>query len=155
MFLHQFYFQRMYITCNLHWFYMHYMSITCLTCLTSTFAMDLDTVFFVLFLSTANLINVHENIRSRPSTWMVAGFLPVSGPDSKCDERGGNNPGNSMAVRNTEIMMECNDCLSEGWNEQTAKTHIEMWPDKSEGETHIVRIGHILDRQTNIFIEIQ
>ncbi len=48
-----------------------------------------------------------------------------------------------MAVRNTEIMMECNDCLFEGWNEQTAKTHIEMWPDKSEVETHIVRIGHI------------
>ena len=42
--------------------------------------------------------------------------------------------------------MECNDCLFEGWNEQTAKTHIEMWPDKSEVETHIVRIGHILDK---------
>ena len=99
-------------------------------------------MFFVLFLSTANLINVHENIRSRPSTWMVAAFLPVSGPDAKWDERGGN----SMAVRNTELMMECNDCLFEGWNEQTAKTHIEMWPDKSEVETHIVRIGHILDK---------
>jgi hypothetical protein len=73
---------------------------------------------------------------------MVAAFLPVSGPDSKWDERGGN----SIAVRNTEIMMECNDCLFEGWNEQTAKTHIEMWPDKSEVETHIVRIGHILDK---------
>ena len=83
--------------------------------------MDLDTVFFVWFLSTANfkLINVHENIRSRPSTWMVAAFLPVSGPDAKWDERGGN----SMAVRNTELMMECNGCLLEGWNEQTANTY--------------------------------
>jgi hypothetical protein len=79
--------------------------------------MDFDTVFFVLFLSTANLINVHENIRSRQSTWMVAAFLSVSGPESKWDEQGGN----SMAVRNTEIMMECNDFLFEGWNEQTAR----------------------------------
>jgi hypothetical protein len=38
--------------------------------------MDFDTVLFILFLSTANLIYVHENIRSRPSTWMVAAFLP-------------------------------------------------------------------------------
>jgi hypothetical protein len=43
-------------------------------------------------------------------------------------------------------MMECNDCLFEGWNQQTAKTHIEAWPDKSEVETHIVRIGHISDK---------
>ena len=40
-------------------------------------------------------------------------------------------------------MMECNDCLFEGWNEQTATTHIERWPDKSEVETHIVQAGHI------------
>jgi hypothetical protein len=36
-------------------------------------------------------------------------------------------------------------CLFEGRNQQTAKTHIEMWPDRSEVDTHIVRIGHILE----------
>jgi hypothetical protein len=44
-------------------------------------------------------------------------------------------------------MMECNDCLFEGWNEQTAITHIERWADKSEEETRIVRFGHIQDKQ--------
>ena len=74
---------------------------------------------------------------------MVVAFLPVSGADSTWDVRGGN----SKAVRSTELMMECNDCLFEGWNEQTAKTHIERWADKSEVETHIVRFGHIQDKQ--------
>jgi hypothetical protein len=55
-----------------------------------------------LVLSTANLINVHENILSRPTTWLVATFLSVSGPDAKWDEQGGN----SMAVRNTELIMD-------------------------------------------------
>jgi hypothetical protein len=37
-------------------------------------------------------------------------------------------------------------CLFKGRNQQTANTHIEMWPDRSEVETHIVRIGgHILE----------
>ena len=93
-----------------------------------------DTGFFLSF--TASLLNVHEKIRSRPSTWMVAAFLPVSGVESTWDERGGN----SNAVRNTELMMECNDCLFEGWNEQTATTHIELWSDQSEVETHFVRV---------------
>ena len=89
-----------------------------------------------------NLLNVHEDVRGRPSTWFVACFLPSLGSDSKWDERGGN----SKSVRNTELMMECNDCLFEGWNEQTATTHIERWPDQSEVETHITRAGHINDK---------
>jgi hypothetical protein len=43
--------------------------------------------------------------------------------------------------------MECNNCMYEGWNEQTATTHIERWPDQSEMETHMARIGHIQDKQ--------
>ena len=50
-------------------------------------------------------------------------------------------------MRNTELMMECNDCLFEGWNEQTATTHIEIWSDQSVVETHFVQVGHILDKQ--------
>ena len=37
----------------------------------------------------------------------VACFSPSLGPESKWDELGGN----SESVRNTELMMECNDCL--------------------------------------------
>jgi hypothetical protein len=37
---------------------------------------------------------------------MVAAVYPVLGAESKWDARGGN----SNAVRNTELMMECNDC---------------------------------------------
>ena len=48
---------------------------------------------------------------------MVTTFLPVSGQDSMWDARGGN----SKSVRNTELMMECNDGLFEGWNDQTPK----------------------------------
>jgi hypothetical protein len=35
--------------------------------------------------------------------------------------------------------------LFEGRDQQTAKTHIEMWLNRSAVETHIVRIGHILE----------
>ena len=85
-----------------------------------------------------NLLNLHEDYRGRPSTWYVLSSL---GAESRWDDRGGN----SKSVRNTELMMECNDCLFEGWNEQTATPHLEVWPDKSEVETHIIRAGHIND----------
>ena len=74
---------------------------------------------------------------------MVAAFYPVSGAESTWDARGGNS---KAAVRGVELMMECNDCLYEGWNEQTKTTHCERWADKLEVETHIVRIGHIQDK---------
>jgi hypothetical protein len=72
--------------------------------------LDVDDVGSCFLLSTASLVNVHEKTRSRPSTWMVVAFLPVSGADSTWDVRGGN----SKAVRSTELMMECNDCQFEG-----------------------------------------
>ena len=50
------------------------------------------------------------------------------------------------SVRNTELMMESNDCLFEGWNEQTCTTYIERWPDRSEAETHNVKAGVINDK---------
>ena len=78
----------------------------------------------------ANLFNVHEDVRFRPSTCFVVCFLPSLGPESKWDERGGN----SKSVRNTELMMESNDCLFEGWNEQTCTTHIER------GQTEKLRL---------------
>ncbi len=88
---------------------------------------------------TVNLFDLNENMRSRPFAWMVVAFYPVSGAETKWDERGGN----SKSVRSIELMMECNNCLYQGWNDQTATTHIERWLDKSEMETHMSRICHI------------
>ncbi len=67
-------------------------------------------------LVAANLFNIHEDVCHRPSTWFVACFLPSLGPESKWDARGGTSS-NSKSVRSTELMIRCNDCLSEGWNE--------------------------------------
>ena len=80
------------------------------------------TFFVMCGQATFFVMCVHEDVRGRPSTWFVACFLPSLGSDSKWDEHGGN----SKSVRNAELMMECNDCLFEGWNEQTATTHMEM-----------------------------
>ena len=68
---------------------------------------------------------------------MVAAFYPVSGAESTWDARGGN----SKAVRGVELMMECNDCLYEGWNEQTKTTRCERWADKLEVETHMFELA--------------
>ena len=43
-------------------------------------------------------------------------------------------------------MMECNDCLFDGWDVQKTTTHLERLPDKSEVETHIFWAGHINDK---------
>ena len=115
-----------------------------ITCFLHVFYILLHEVLINVTLFTVSLFNIHEDTRSRPSTWMVAAFYPVLGAESTWDERGGN----SNSVRNTELMMECNDCLYEGWNAGTAATHwhIETWPDQSEVETHIVRVCHIQDK---------
>jgi hypothetical protein len=54
---------------------------------------------------------------------MLVAFAPVLGVDSEWPERGGN----SKSIRATELMMEVNDCLYEGWNEYTKDTHCEEW----------------------------
>ncbi len=43
-------------------------------------------------------------------------------------------------------MIESNDCLFEGWSEQTCTTHLERWPDTSKVETRIIRAGQINDK---------
>ncbi len=82
-----------------------------------------------------NEFNVHEAVRARPSNWFVACFLLFLGPESKWDEPGEN----SKDVRNTVLMMECNDCLYVGWNEQTCTTDLERLPQNSEVETLMVQ----------------
>ncbi len=91
---------------------------------------------------TANLLNVYGPILNRPASWMFAAFLPVLGYNSKWQGQGGN----SKSIRSIELMMEVNDCLSEGWNEYTKVTNCEEWPDGLSAETHIVRAGNIVDK---------
>ena len=65
----------------------------------------------------ANMLNTHEDLRSRPSTWMVSGFLPHIDPGiAKYPKEGGN----SVSVRNVELMGQCSECLFQGWNETYA-----------------------------------
>ena len=85
---------------------------------------------------------MHGPILNRPASWMLVAFAPVLGVDSKWPSEGGN----SKSIRATELMMEVNDCLFEGWNEYTKGTHCEEWPDGSSAETHIVRAGSIQDK---------
>ena len=85
---------------------------------------------------------MHGPILNRPASWMLVAFAPVLGVDSKWPKEGGN----SKSIRATELMMEVNDCLFEGWNEYTKGTHCEEWPDGSSAETHIVRAGSIQDK---------
>ena len=49
------------------------------------------------FLFSASLINIHEDTRSRPSTWMVAAFYPVLGVESTWDEKRRNSNGGCRA----------------------------------------------------------
>jgi hypothetical protein len=81
---------------------MYYILYICIILFTSVVKND-----HLYNLVASNLFNVHGDIRSRPSTWFVACFLPSLGPESKWDERGGN----SKSEKNTELMMEYNDCL--------------------------------------------
>ena len=58
---------------------------------------------------------MHGPILNRPASWMLVAFAPVLGVDSAWPSVGGN----SKSIRATELMMEVNDCLYEGWNEYT------------------------------------
>ena len=63
------------------------------------------------------MLNTHEDLRSSPTTWMVSGFVPHVDPEIAKYPREG---GNSLSVRNVELMAQCLDCLFEGWNETYA-----------------------------------
>ena len=67
-----------------------------------------------MFLLTASFNNNHEDIRNKPSSWEVVAFLPSLDKDvsHEWEARGGN----SLSVRNTEIMSHSWDALFQGWN---------------------------------------
>ena len=45
-------------------------------------------------------------------------------------------------------MMECNDCLFDGWDVQKTTTHLERLPDKSEVEIKIAVDGKKIETKT-------
>ena len=65
-------------------------------------------------LLAASLMNSHEDIRNRPSSWIVVAFLPSLDADLSVEwDKAG---GNSLAVCNTEIALHAWDALFDGWN---------------------------------------
>ena len=61
------------------------------------------------FFYAADMLNTHEELRSRPTTWMVRGFWPHTAPIiAKYIKIGGN----SANILNVELMAQCSDVCS-------------------------------------------
>ena len=84
--------------------------------------------------STANMLNTHEELRSRPGTWMVAGFLPnIDSEIAKYQKE----RGNSASVCNVELMEQCLECLFQGWN----KTYSDPVPmEFADAQTTLIHV---------------
>ena len=131
---------------------MHYTGFTCITSkymyymvafhhpLQALLSTDSLTVLF----HAANMLNTHEDLRSRPTTWMVSGFLPHIDPEIAKYPRNG---GNSISVRNVELMAQCSECLFEGWNETYADPLPMEFADGKTRLTHVVAALSISDQQ--------
>ena len=80
------------------------------------------------------MLNTYEELRSRPGTWMVAGFLPHIDPAiAKYPKEGGN----SASVRNVELMAACSECLFQGWN----KTYSDPVPTEfADAQTTLMHV---------------
>ena len=98
-----------------------------------------------MFLLTASLNNVHEDIRNKPSSWTVVAFLPSLDKDVShhWDTRGGN----GLSVRNTEIMMHSWDALFQGWNAASEFPKPHEWADGQMVMTHLLYFGNVVDKQ--------
>ena len=84
--------------------------------------------------STANMLNMHEELRSRPGTWMVAGFLPHIDPAIAKYQK---ERGNSASVCNVELMEQCLECLFQGWN----KTYSDPVPmEFADAQTTLIHV---------------
>ncbi len=64
--------------------------------------------------------------QDHPPGWKLPFFLYVDSGELE-ESMLNASDGNCKSVRNTELMIECKDCLFERWNDQTATTHIERW----------------------------
>jgi len=124
------------------WFYMHYTTLHAF-CISSDSLVGLSGALKALF-HAVNMLNTHEELRSRPSTWMVSGFLPHIDPAiAKYPTHGGN----SISVRNVELMSQCSECLFEGWNETYADPLPMEFADGNTRLTHVVAALSISDQQ--------
>ena len=96
-------------------------------------------------LLAASLMNSHEDIRNRPSSWIVVAFLPSLDADVSVqwDKAGGN----STAVHNTEIALHAWDALFEEFNEFSQQPRPMEWPDGQIAMTHALYFGSIVDKQ--------
>ena len=122
--------------------YIHYIKLHTLGRLSHPFA-GLFSPLTALF-HAGNMLNTHEDLRSRPSTWMVSGFLPHIDPEiAKYSSTGGN----SISVRNVELMAQCSECLFEGWNETYADPLPMEFADGKTRLTHVVAALSIADQQ--------
>ena len=72
-------------------------------------------------------------------------FLPSLDKDVShhWDSRGGN----SLSVRNTEIMMHSWDALFEGWNAASEFPKPYEWADGQIAMTHLLYFGNVVDKQ--------
>ena len=122
--------------------YMNYMKLHALGSLSPSFA-GLCYPLTLLF-HAVNMLNTHEELRSRPTSWMVSGVLPhIDTEIAKYQDRGGN----SACVRNVELMAQCSECLFEGWNETYANPLPMEFADGKTRLTHVVAALSITDQQ--------
>ena len=94
--------------------------------------------------NAANMLNTHDDLRSCPATWMVSGCLPHIDPEIAKYPRDG---GNSISVRNVELMAQCSDRLLQGWNEPYADPLPMEFADGKTRLTHVVATLSITDQQ--------
>ena len=102
-------------------------------------------VITLWFLLAASLNNCHEDIRNRPSSWIVVAFLPSL--DTEVSHEWDKAGGNSLSVRNTEIALHAWDALFEGWNSFSQHPRPMEWSDGQIAMTHTVYAGSIVDKQ--------
>jgi hypothetical protein len=95
----------------------------------------------------ANVLNMHETLRSRPTTWMVSGYLPHIDPEIAKYPKDG---GNSISVRNVELMSQCSECLFEGWNETDADLLPMEFADGKTRLTHVVAVLSITGQRDQL-----
>ena len=91
------------------------------------------------------LNNYHERLWARPSSWMVAGFLPSLDKDvtNLWDKDGGN----SNVVRNIEVFLQCFDAMFTGWNEFSEEPRPMEWANGETATTHNLFAGLIVDKE--------
>ena len=75
---------------------------------------------------TESLLNIHEDVRAKPSSWVAVGWLPV------IDEENSNRPTQgceSNAARNVRLYHQCWNRFLSLWPEQTEHALVVLYCD--------------------------